>query len=419
MTPREEFQLLREGAGELDLPVVVDVGTSSLTGVRETARPDWLRHPLVAHPVMETLPLSALDCAALGSDCVRTGFLFHRHQREEDTFVDAFGIEWLVVDGTPTPSRHPLEDASLAQIAAYPRPIWPSKVQVPEPESDGLIVVADAPCPGLLDMCFGLRNSWVCLDDMTSNWRSISALLDWSLETIVSAYERMLGALQAPPDILVYGDDLGFQQSMFVSEIDFRNFIRPRMRTLLSRLRRLTPAPILFHSCGAIRPILRDIADLGIDLINFDGAARTMIATEIRRELPKRMIVHGSHDLIALGKAVSARNMASVALLTTEIIDCMPVIAAPMDNITSAEDVEAVRRGAEFLRLLSPDDVAAIGRFGPVKAILEPCVAQARSIELPDLSGAAPRTLGISQTRANTHDRCRSTALPQRREAHH
>lgn len=419
MTPREEFLSLREGARECDLPIVVDIGTSSLTGVRETARPDWLRQALVAHPVMETLPLSGLDCAALGSDCVRTGLLFHRHQREEDLFVDAFGIEWLVVDGTPTPSRHPLENASLAQIAAYPRPVWPSKVQVPEPDADGLIVVADAPCPGLLDMCFGLRNSWVCLDDMTSNWRSISALLDWSLETIVSAYERMLAALQTPPDILVYGDDLGFQQSMFVSEIDFRNFIRPRMRTLLSRLRRLTPAPILFHSCGAIRPILRDIADLGVDLINFDGAARTMIATEIRRELPKRMIVHGSHDLIALGKAVGAGNMASVALLTTEIIDCMPVIAAPMDNITSAEDVEAARRGAEFLRLLSPDDVAAIGRFGPVKDIIEPCVAQARAIELPEISGAAPRYLAISQTRSNTHDRCRSTALQQRREAHH
>lgn len=419
MTPREDFLSLRNGAGERDLPILVDIGTSSLTGVRETARPDWLAQPLVAHPVMETLPLSGLDCAALGSDCVRAGFLFHRHQRDEDLFVDAFGIEWLVVDGTPTPSRHPLEHASLAEIAAYPRPIWPSKVQVPEPDTDGLLVVADAPCPGLLDMCFGLRNSWVCLDDMTSNWRSISALLDWSLETIVSAYERMLAALPAPPDILVYGDDLGFQQSMFVSEIDFRNFIRPRMRTLLSRLRRLTPAPILFHSCGAIRPILRDIADLGVDLINFDGAARTMIATEVRRELPKRMIIHGSHDLVALGRAVSAGNLASVALLTTEIIDCMPVIAAPMDNITATEEVDAARRAAEFLRLLSPDDVAAIARFGPVKAVLEPCVAQARAIALPEISISGPAFVAISQSRVNTQDRCRDTALPQPREVHH
>lgn len=407
------------GAGERALPIIVDVGTSSLTGARVTAKPQWLTQALVGHPVMETVPLSGLDCAALGSDCVRAGYLFHRHDRIEDTFVDAFGIEWLDVDGTPTPSRHPLENASLGEIAAYPRPIWPSKVQVPEDDADGLIVVADAPCPGLLDMCFGLRNSWVCLDDMTSNWRSISALLDWSLETIIGSYERMLAALPASPDVVIYGDDLGFQQSMFVSEIDFRNFIRPRMRTLLSRLRRLTPAPILFHSCGAIRPILRDIADLGVDLINFDGAARTMVATEVRRELPRGMIVHGSHDLVALGHAVNAGNMASVAILTTEIIDCAPVIAAPMDNLTSSEEVEVARRGAEFLRLLSPDDVAAIARFGPVRAILEQCVGHARAAELPDVSATAPEFVTISQTRVSGQDRCRSNALRPIGEAHH
>lgn len=419
MTPREDFRSLFGGSGQRALPIIVDIGTSSLTGVRATAKPEWVKQGTVGHPVMETAPLSGLDCAALGSDCVRAGYLFHRHERIEDTFVDAFGIEWLVVDGTPTPSRHPLEHASLGEIAAYPRPIWPTKVQVPEVETDGLIVVADAPCPGLLDMCFGLRNSWVCLDDMTSNWRSISALLDWSLETIIAAYERMLLAMPVVPDLVIYGDDLGFQQSMFVSEIDFRNFIRPRMRTLLSRLRRLTPAPILFHSCGAIRPILRDIADLGVGLINFDGAARTMVASEVRRELPRGMIVHGSHDLVALGHAVNAGNMASVAILTTEIIDCAPVIAAPMDNITSGEDVDAARRGAEFLRLLSPDDVAAISRFGPVKTIIEPSVAQAQQITLPEVNASAPKFITISQGRMSGQDRCRSTAIRPLGEVHH
>lgn len=383
MTLRNDFASLLGGARDRDVPIIVDVGTSSLTGIRLSAKPEWLQNGLVAHPVMETLALNGADCAALGSDCVRAGFLFERFKRHDETFVDSFGIEWLNVDGTATPCRHPLEHASLAEIAGHPRPAWPRRVQVPEYETRDLIVVADAPCPGLLDMCFGLRNSWICLDDMTSNWRTISALLDWSLETIVSAYEQMLLGLTHTPDIVIYGDDLGFQQSMFVSEIDFRNFIRPRMRTLFSRLRRLTKAPILFHSCGAIRPILGDICDLGVDLINFDGSARTMIATEIRRELPKTMVIHGSHDLVALGHAVAVGNMASVALLTQEIVECMPVIAAPMDNIALAEDVEAARLGAEMLRQLDPDDVAAIGRLGPVRQVLEAAVARAKEVIAP------------------------------------
>lgn len=395
MSVRAEFHALKDRDREMAAPILVDIGTSSLTGIRVIARPS-LAAQWVGHPVMETLPLNGMDCAALGSDCVRTGLLFDRPHVVDDTFVDPFGIEWLVVDGTPTPSRHPLEHATLAEIARYSRPVWPSRVQISEPDVDDLVLVADAPCPGLLDMCFGLRNSWVCLDDMTSNWRSISALLDWSLETIVSAYEHLLSHLPRQPDVLIYGDDLGFQQSMFVSEIDFRNFVRPRMRTLFSRLRKLTPAALCFHSCGAIRPIVRDICDLGIDVFNFDGAARGMVSGEIRRDIPREIIIHGSNDLIALGRSVQSQNMASVAILASEIADCAPVIAAPMDNISVAEDIEAARIGAEFLRHLTPDDVSDLARLGPVRSILEHAVARANEALVPDLAGKRPASIDLT-----------------------
>nr|CBJ55926.1 putative methyltransferase [Hyphomicrobium sp. AT3] len=327
--------------------------------------------------------------------CVRV-FLFDPPHVTDDTFVDNFGIEWLVVDGTPTPSRHPLEKATLAEIAKYPRPSWPTRIQIPEADVDDLIIVADAPCPGLLDMCFGLRNSWVCLDDMTSNWRSISALLDWSLETIVSAYKHLLSQLPRHPDILVYGDDLGFQQSMFVSEIEFRNFVRPRMRTIISRLRYLPKAAPCFHSCGAIRPIVGDLCDLGIDLFNFDGTARGMVCSEIRREIPRDVIIHGSSDLVALGRSVRSETMASVAILATEIADSMPTIAAPLDNISLADDVESARLGAEFLRQLTPDDVDDLARLGPIRSVLETAVASAKATIAPALSGKRPASIDLA-----------------------
>lgn len=392
---RAGFRSLLSDPIGCDRPILVDVGTSSLTAVRAVARPD-LRRELLAQPVMETLALSAADCARLGSDCVRAGFLFAGADPEQETFTDAYGVEWLRVDGVATPVRHPLEDATLAQIVKHPRPEWPKLIQVPEEDARDRIIVADAPCPGMLDMSFALRNAWGCLEDMTSNWQSISALLDWSLETIVEAYERMLGGLPVAPDIVVYGDDLGFQQSMFISEVDFRTFVRPRMRTLFSRLRRLTDASLCFHSCGAIRPIVSDLCDLGIDIFNFDGDARGMICTEVRREVPRKLIFHGCSNLTALGCAVREGNLASVAVLTTEIVESMPVIAAPMDNIYSARDVDDARMGACFLRQLSPDDLAAISRLGPVRAIVENGVSRAQATEFSDLTGEAPACIATA-----------------------
>ncbi|CAN1721041.1 Methyltransferase CmuC [Hyphomicrobium sp. 1Nfss2.1] len=400
--PGDRLRSLFGGPAGGDEPILLDVGTSSLTAVRAVARPDLKVGPLLAHPVMETLPLAASDCAALGSDCARAGFLFETIDPYSDTFTDAFGVEWLRVDGSATPVRHPLEHASLGEIVKHPRPMWPDIVQVPDASHQGQLVVADAPCPGLLDLSFALRNSWVCLDDMTSNWRSISALLDWSLETIVEAYEQMLSGLPYAPDVIVYGDDLGFQQSMFVSEIDFRNFVRPRMRTLISRLRRLTPAAVCFHSCGAIRPILPDICDLGIELLNFDGAARGMVCSEIRREVPKGLIFHGCSDLVALGRSVRAGNLASVALLTAEIVDSMPVIGAPMDNIYTEVDVEDAQLGARYLRELPPDDVATISRLGPVRSIIANAAERAVCAEPVRLLGAPPKIISVKRN-ADAH----------------
>jgi hypothetical protein len=88
--------------------------------------------------------------------------------------------------------------------------------------------------------------------------------------------------------------------------------------------------------------------------------------------------------------------MASVAILATEVADSMPVIAAPLDNISLADDVEAARLGAEFLRQLSPDDVDVLARLGPVRSVLENAVASANETIAPVLSGKRPASIDLA-----------------------
>lgn len=371
-------------------PIIIDVGTSSLTGIRRAARPYLQQSAVLAHPTMETLALSASDCAVLGSHCARAGFLFDGCSRNAETFIDSLGVEWQRIDGALTPVHHPLEHATYREIASYRRPIWPQLMQAPDASRERSLVVADAPCPGLLDSSFLLRNAWTCLDGMASNDRRFSALLDWSLETIVQAYERMLERLPVAPDILVYGDDLGFQQSMFLSDADFRKLLRPRLQLLVSRLRQLTSAALCFHSCGAIRPILPDICDLGVDIINLDCTARGMACSELRRQLPKRLVFHGCSDLVALGRAVRCGNLASVALLTSEIVDSMPMIAAPVDSLSTSTDIDNAQLAAQFLRELAPDDIAAMAQLGPIRSVIESAVHKARAAELSAPLGMPP-----------------------------
>jgi hypothetical protein len=247
-------------------------------------------------------------------------------------------------------------------------------------------------------MCFALRGGWQFIDDITSNWRVASALLDWSLETIVAAYEHMFAQLPKIPDVVIYGDDYGFQGGMFLSDVDFRTFLRPRLRTLLSRIRRLTPASVCFHSCGAIRPIVSDLAELGIELLNLDPTAKGMAIDQVRKQLPSGLILHGSVDLVALGHAIDAGNRGSIALLVTEFATTAPAVAAPIDSLSRPGDLSAVARGAAFLHSLSPEDIDTLRDVGPERRIIDRAIRAAGDSLLNPLDDAPPLSAATAGT---------------------
>lgn len=386
-------------AGDRTGPVLVDVGTSTVSSVRAPGTPELAqRVGWVGHRSLQTLALTAADCRALGSDFARVGLVERQPwiDPDDDTFVDALGIRYVWAEGEPGPMLHPLEEADLVQVARHPRPELPRTVQVADlaGDPDPPVVVADAPVSGLLEMCFGLRGNWQFLMDLTGNWRVANALLDWSLETVVAAYEHMLSGLPTPPDVVLYGDDYGYQDSMFLSEHDFRRFVRPRLRTLFARLRRLTPAAICFHCCGAVRPILPDLLDLGPELLNLQYDAKGMLAEEVRAELGDRVVMHGFTDFVALGRALRDRVTGSVAVLATELARTAPAVAAPVDSMGTAEELAAAARAAAFVHALQPDDWAHL-REAPADdagtaARLARAAEKIADAPLPPPAGGAP-----------------------------
>ena len=367
--------------------VPIDIGTTSLTGIRRGAL-EKSRCAFVAHPIYNTAPLSADDCVRLGSNFQRAGFLFSPRDEGQEEFVDTYGVGWIFADGFPAPYNHPLEKAEWRSISRYPKPAPPEHVQVPVPGRTGLLTVLDAPCPGLLDTCFALRNAWQFLDDLTGNWRIASALLDWAADTVEQHYRALLASLPHEPDVVVYGDDLGFQSGMYLSDVDFRNFLYPRMKTLLARLRRMTDAAICVHSCGAIRSILSDITELDVEIVNLDLYAKNMTLLDVRRELGPDVVLHAPINLAGIGEAVLEGNDATLALLATELAAALPAIAAPIDNIVSAESMLANFKGAAFVCALDPDDLTALRDIGAVRSIIEKAKRAASQAESPTLAAA-------------------------------
>ncbi|MCL6285963.1 hypothetical protein M3P21_20815 [Ruegeria sp. 2012CJ41-6] len=302
--------------------------------------------------------------------------------------MDSYGVLWMETDGNFAPYDHPLEHAGWEKLSRHPRPDLPSQIQFPDPKSTATTIL-DPPCYGLLDTCFMLRNGWQFMLDLTENYRVANALLDWALETITEAYFTALDALPKQPDIIVYGDDLGFESGMYLSDLDFRTFIFPRLQTFFGRLRKKCGSLICFHSCGAVSSIVDDIQELGVDMLNLDFYAKNVLLPDVRKKLSRETILHTPVNAAAIGGAVMSNNKASLALLTTDIATSMPCIGGPVDNISTPEDAADAMRGVAFIRAFSNDDLRQIRDLGPVKSIIEQATKAAFNLDLPSISGDA------------------------------
>lgn len=80
---------------------------------------------------------------------------------------------------------------------------------------------------------------------------------------------RYLGAVGEYVDIIGFGDDLGMQTGPQISRAMYREFFKPRHRLLWQYAKKLCPhIKISLHCCGGIYPLLKDLIEAGLDVIN-------------------------------------------------------------------------------------------------------------------------------------------------------
>jgi len=72
---------------------------------------------------------------------------------------------------------------------------------------------------------------------------------------------------EAGVDVIYDGDDVGMQKGMMMSPQMWRQFLKPRYAELI-KLCHKRGAFFKFHSDGWIEPIIRDLVEIGVDILN-------------------------------------------------------------------------------------------------------------------------------------------------------
>ena len=85
----------------------------------------------------------------------------------------------------------------------------------------------------------------------------------------IEFWDGLLNELGNMVDIAGEGDDYGTQQSQLIDPDQFREYYKPHLLRVLSFIKEKAPhVKIMFHSCGNVRPIIPDLIEMDVDILN-------------------------------------------------------------------------------------------------------------------------------------------------------
>ncbi|NLX06319.1 MAG: hypothetical protein GXY33_14370 [Phycisphaerae bacterium] len=159
---------------------------------------------------------------------------------------------------------------------------------------------------GIFEISWFLRGFENFLMDLTAEPQFASQVMDRVQAYLFERTQRILEAGGGRIDMMEYNDDVGGQQGMLISPNVWREHLKPRMRRF-AELCRGFGARVRYHSCGSIRPIIGDLIEIGVDVLNpVQPHARNMDPRDLKREFAGRITLNGGIDTEELLPRASA-----------------------------------------------------------------------------------------------------------------
>jgi uroporphyrinogen decarboxylase len=199
------------------------------------------------------------------------------------------------------PAGNPLEAATtLDDLERFPFPVVHGPYvadglarQVEDLHAKGLAAGGNTPHLGgeLFEAAWRLRGLESFLVDLVERKDMARYLLDRLTDL---ARRNAVALAQAGVDVLALDDDVGMPGTMLIGPATWREFLRPRLASIIEGARAVRPdLRVIYHSDGHIEPILDDLVEIGVDGIN-PLQPEHMDALRIRHRYGPRLALWGT-----------------------------------------------------------------------------------------------------------------------------
>jgi len=207
---------------------------------------------------------------------------------------------------------------------------------------------------GIFEISWFMRGFDGFLLDLSDAPERASAIMDHVQAYLMERTRRILEAGRGLIDMIEYNDDVGGQNGMLLSPAMWRRFLKPRLKAFIDLCKPYGVA-IRYHSCGGVRPIIPDLIEIGVDVLNpLQTLARGMDAAELKAEFGNRLTFNGGVDTQDL---LPHASVDQVRHETRRLIDILArdggfILApshvfqadVPIDNVVAVYEVALGRR---------------------------------------------------------------------------
>jgi uroporphyrinogen decarboxylase len=168
------------------------------------------------------------------------------------------------------------------------------------------------------------RLSHIILEDKIQYW---DAVIDWAIDK----------GVENKIDVISECDDLGSQSATIMDPDMLRTLVIPKIKTLFTHVKKRLPHVKTFlHSCGAIRPVIPDLIDAGLDILNpVQFVANGMDLPELKKDFGDALTFWGGGV-----DTQSTLNKATPQAVKDEVKKVLDILApgggfvfAPVHNI--------------------------------------------------------------------------------------
>ncbi|MGO8817638.1 MAG: uroporphyrinogen decarboxylase family protein [Terriglobia bacterium] len=126
------------------------------------------------------------------------------------------------------------------------------------------------------------------------------AVAEAALERIYYIHEviirRTLEAAGGLVDFVYVAEDLGTQDTLLMSPASFRRFLKPWMQKMIDLIHSFG-VKVMHHDDGAIRPLLPELIEIGVDVLNpIQWRCKGMEREGLTRDFGKSLVFHGGVD---------------------------------------------------------------------------------------------------------------------------